>query len=514
MKRITSILLALVMTLSLLAVIPMTASADEVIPNMDWGADSDGIYRISNASDMLSFFIFSTDYQNYKDAKVCLTADIDLTGVEWFPLPTFEGTLDGNGFAIKNLTMSGTNQLAFIKELKNATIENIRFVDGSITGTTGDVAVIAIVAKGTCYFKNVYTKMALNLGASNYRASGMLSYANADKSKAVFENCVSECTLSGQRASGFVAQVMVNSFVEMTDCAFIGDLTNAGRWSSAFCGLTTGSASLTRCLSLGKGSTNADTGLFVFLDDQNGRWAGGARYTGDQNNFYEIDSVIKLTDCYAAADTNYPVGLENGSQKRVEFFDFTLNYGGQDTYHLDPVRLANAEAPKTSLLQFENANPANMYLANGATINMTKDNFATVCAGFTNWTVTNETVAYGADAAMVIAKALPTACIELIAGTKAPTTPVVDPNAPAGGEEDDDDDNTVTEPTTEPVTEPTTEPVTEPTTEPTTKAPETNTTTATTTDDERGCASVVGGSLVAILAVACGAATLIRKKED
>ena len=115
----------------------------------------------------------------------------------------------------KNLTMSGTSSLAFIKTLNNATIENIRFIDGSISGTAGDIAVIAICAKGTCYFKNVYTKM--NVSAGGARASGMLSYANADKSKAVFENCVSECTLSGQRASGFVAQVMVNSFIEMTD---------------------------------------------------------------------------------------------------------------------------------------------------------------------------------------------------------------------------------------------------------------------------------------------------------
>ena len=88
MKRITSLLLALIMSLSLLAAIPMTASAEEVLPNMDWTAGSDGIFRITNAADMLAFFIYATDYENYKEKTVCLTADIDMTGVEWFPCPT------------------------------------------------------------------------------------------------------------------------------------------------------------------------------------------------------------------------------------------------------------------------------------------------------------------------------------------------------------------------------------------------------------------------------------------
>ena len=39
------------------------------------------------------------------------------------------------------------------------------------------------------------------------------------------------------------------------------------------------------------------------------------------------------------------------------------------------------------------------------------------------------------------------------------------------------------------------------------------TTTAPTTTEE-GCASVIGGSVALILAIACGAACVIRKKED
>ena len=382
-----------------------------------YDADAKTLY-VDSVGDLLAFSRDCTAENDYLDGKtVMLKRDIDMRGYTWTQIAEFRGTLDGQGFAIQNLTMSGTSSVAFIKTMKAATVKNIRFIDGSITGTAGDIAVIAICAKGECHFENIYTKMTVSAGGA--RAGGMISYPNADTSKAIFKNCVSESTVSGQRSGGFVAQVMVNSFVELTDCAFIGDLSGGGRWSSAFCGLTTGSASLTRCVSLGKESTNAESGLLVFLDDQNARYTSGSRY-GEKNQYYNVDSVIKITDCFAASNTKYPVGLEDGSQKRREGYDFTLNYNGQDTYHLDPIRLNSAEDSKDGLLQFENANPDNMYLAKGTTKNLTRENFATKYSALANagWVlVDGATVAYGTSSGMTLPLILPKNVAKLLDGS-------------------------------------------------------------------------------------------------
>ena len=375
----------------------------------DWyDANADTLY-VDSVGDLLAFSKSCNSQNSYLSGKtVRLKSDIDLAGYDWTQIEEFHGTLDGQGFAIKNLTMGGSGAVSFIKILNNATVENIRFIDGTVTSTENDIATIAIIAKGTCYFKNVYTKMRLNLGSSKYRASGMISYTNADGSKAVFENCVSECTVSGQRAGGFVAQVMVNSTVEMTDCAFIGDLSAAGQWSAGLTGLTTGSVTLTRCVSLGKESANAASGLLVFLDDQNARWQSGSRYNGAQNSYYNVDSVIQITDCFAASAERYPVGLENSSQVRREFFDFTVNYGMQ-RYHLDAKRLTANDA-KSSLLNFSDANPSAIYLANGTNNSMAGENFATDYAVLANagWRlIEGESVAYGDQPGMTIPLILP-----------------------------------------------------------------------------------------------------------
>ena len=386
-----------------------------------YDADAKTLY-VDSLSDLFAFSRDCTAANDYLDGKtVVLKRDIDMRGYDWTQIAEFRGTLDGQGFAIKNLTMSGTSSVAFINKLVDATVQNIRFVGGELSASSTDVATVAISVTGTCYFENVYTETTLKLtAASAYRAGGMLSFINANDSTAVFQNCVSNCTFSGgSRAGGFVAQINVNSNAEFIDCAFIGDMSNAGYRSSAIAGYTTGSATLTRCVSLGKGSLNSDSGLLVYLDDANSRYKSGTRYTGDKNQYYDVDSVIRITDCYAASDAIYPVGLENGTQKRREGYDFTLNYNGQDTYHLDPIRLNSAEDSKDGLLQFENANPDNMYLAKGTTKNLTRENFATKYSALANagWVlVDGATVAYGTSNGMTLPLILPKNVAKLLDG--------------------------------------------------------------------------------------------------
>ena len=72
------------------------------------------------------------------------------------------------------------------------------------------------------------------------------------------------------RGGGFVAQVNYNTYSTVfKDCAFIGDLSGAGKWSGGIVGLCAGNVTMERCVSLGKQSTNAESGGMIFIDHQN-----------------------------------------------------------------------------------------------------------------------------------------------------------------------------------------------------------------------------------------------------
>ena len=67
---------------------------------------------------------------------VVLTSDIDLTGTDFTPIPTFGGHFDGQGHAITGITLdgSGSNRGLFRYLQKSAVVEDLK-VEISITPT-------------------------------------------------------------------------------------------------------------------------------------------------------------------------------------------------------------------------------------------------------------------------------------------------------------------------------------------------------------------------------------------
>ena len=69
-----------------------------------------GFFDLGHRIALLTYTKIST-YEDLKaisnkpDGKYYLACDIDMAGIEWTPV-TFNGTLDGNGHAIKNLRLS------------------------------------------------------------------------------------------------------------------------------------------------------------------------------------------------------------------------------------------------------------------------------------------------------------------------------------------------------------------------------------------------------------------------
>ena len=74
------------------------------------------------------------------DGYYYLTADIDLSGSSWTPLPEFSGTFDGNGRKIVGLTIETVdeNDVGLFSELNNANVLNVSFENASVHVTESD----------------------------------------------------------------------------------------------------------------------------------------------------------------------------------------------------------------------------------------------------------------------------------------------------------------------------------------------------------------------------------------
>lgn len=88
------------------------------------------VYEVATAKQLA---YISANSAAYADATIKLTANIDLSGKLWVPIPTFGGTFDGQGFTISNMTVfidseRGKRHALFAVvtggEIKNLTIEN------------------------------------------------------------------------------------------------------------------------------------------------------------------------------------------------------------------------------------------------------------------------------------------------------------------------------------------------------------------------------------------------------
>ena len=183
-------LLALALTGCLLAgaVLPAALAAEE------------GQIAISSAEDWEQF-ARNCSLDAWSQGKtVVLTADLDLTGREIRPVPTFGGTLLGQGHTISGLrlTAAGSNQGLFRYIQPGAVVQDLT-VQGLVApdGSRSTVGGLAGVNDGTlqnCAFHGVVT---------GENTVGGLVGRNGDSGRIV--NCSAAGTVTGQTATGGIA---------------------------------------------------------------------------------------------------------------------------------------------------------------------------------------------------------------------------------------------------------------------------------------------------------------------
>ena len=154
-------------------------------------------------------------------SKIMLTGNIDMSGVDYTPVTTFSGTLDGNGYYISNLTVNASSGNAgLFGTLDGAVVRDLGFVNANITLTgnssTAGAGVLAGMAMDSS-ISNVYVKDSY-VFADGYNniAGGLIGVAGSKLSinNTVVENTAVDGTaqaMGGMLGMGYFSILDINN---------------------------------------------------------------------------------------------------------------------------------------------------------------------------------------------------------------------------------------------------------------------------------------------------------------
>ncbi len=141
-----------------------------------------------------------TAYHNY---TIDLTTDIDLTGHAWTPIYAWNGLLDGttingNGHAIKNMSVEGGASAGFISSnASRLTIKDLTFEGAVVKPNSGNSTHSGVVIGkdySSAVLENVKVKNSQVI--SNWQCGGLVGFAETNAT--VFNNCsISDSFLGG-----------------------------------------------------------------------------------------------------------------------------------------------------------------------------------------------------------------------------------------------------------------------------------------------------------------------------
>ncbi len=212
-RKILSLLLALVMTVGLLA------------PGMTvaWAAADK---TIANAEDFAAFAEEVNKGNDYKGKTIVLAGDIDLSSIaDWTPVggkdKPFAGTFDGAGKTVSGLTITDiTGGYHGLFGYMTGTVKNLS-VSGSISGTQSADFIGGIVGFNAGTISGVTNKVVVNVtkaynvgGIAGLHTSGLWVDSNAGDKKitiegatGLIENCANLAAVTGwQKVGGIVGE--------------------------------------------------------------------------------------------------------------------------------------------------------------------------------------------------------------------------------------------------------------------------------------------------------------------
>ena len=227
-------------------------------------------------------------YEQFENTTFTLRADLDLAGHMWKAIAYppgngssskgFQGTFDGNGHTISNLSYSGnTSECGLFYWLGNkSTVKNLGLLNADITATSVSgvhqlqTGILAAASFGTIL--NCYTTGSLKVEGEYVSAGGLVGMLAAGGDGAAMTGCYSSANITGQFANagdaadyaalgGLIGTADTNIYgLSIKNCYFDGSITsNAGNSiggivGAVFCNNVEKGVTLQNCLSAAQGS--------------------------------------------------------------------------------------------------------------------------------------------------------------------------------------------------------------------------------------------------------------------
>ena len=202
-----------------------------------------GYTKIASAADLLKM--------KNSDGKFYLTKDIDLKGYgEWNEWITFSGTLDGNGYCIKNLT---STQYGLFYALSGATVRDLGLTDVKIKSSDKHVGALTRKCLNT-KVENCYVTGFVESTDPNGVAAGLIGFGYNNGGNAL-TNCVNMADITGFEACGLACSDTTDTF---TGCVNYGKISG-GKYAGGICCEL--GAEMISCFGLGAVSVSDDSGI-------------------------------------------------------------------------------------------------------------------------------------------------------------------------------------------------------------------------------------------------------------
>ena len=174
---------------------------------------SEGIF---NAEDLVAFAAGVADggeWQN-ESGQVVIRRDIDMSGVEWIPMPEFTGVLDGTGKTITNLVCQNDGVHVGLIGVLKGTVSNLTLGEG-------------------CSFESVRNTVAQNV--DEIIKTG--AFAAVIEGGGKLQNCTSGATVKAGLGCVYIGGLIGlshsedDSTIEISSCTYTGSLTlSGGNW--------------------------------------------------------------------------------------------------------------------------------------------------------------------------------------------------------------------------------------------------------------------------------------------
>lgn len=308
-----------------------------------------------------------SELSNTSGVTIVLANDIDMSGVTgWDGIKSFQGTFDGNGHKITNLT--GTNGL--FASTSGATIKNVGLENVNINGSS---YVGGLIGNATnTNISNCYTTGSIN-GTSD--VGGLVGYTNSTTGTNLYENIYSSANVTGSsKVGGLLGETHSrNSDFNIKNAYAIGDVTGSGSQIGGFAGYMYNDQDTDGLNGKETDIRNCYAGGNVTGSDKVGGFWGEYLYWGDGGDYCYIEkcNASGKVNCsgnykgsFAGAitiDLSQGLGYDKDAQRYVNFINSgypkgTNPYGSiLDTSGNDVTNLVASTGSGDGLVEFKMA---------------------------------------------------------------------------------------------------------------------------------------------------------------